>query len=203
MAEKKREEFVVTDRRKFTFDGDTRPDAAVEPEPEAPAAPAAPAPEAAAPPPAPPTATPEPPAAEAQPPQVPEPPSAAERSEQHAAYSASGKKFNDMAATATGRTAKDFEMTFEKVVVSLYMTALMQLGLMQQEGASPPRADLIGAKQTIDTLGVLSEKTKGNLSVQEENLLQNCLYELRMAFIEITNAIARGPAPGAPGAGKK
>jgi hypothetical protein len=78
------------------------------------------------------------------------------------------------------------------------MTALMQLGLMQQEGA-PARADLVGAKQTIDTLGVLAEKTKGNLTMQEDNLLQNCLYELRMAFIEITNAIARGPAPGAPG----
>jgi hypothetical protein len=46
---------------------------------------------------------------------------------------------------------------------------------------------------------VLAEKTKGNLTMQEDNLLQNCLYELRMAFIEITNAIARGPAPGAPG----
>ena len=197
MPEKKREEFVVTDRRKFTFDGDTRPD--VVPEPEAPVEPAARAPEATPPP------APEAAAEEQAVPQVPEPPSAAERSEQHAAYSASGKKFNDMAATATGRTAKDFEMNFEKVVVSLYMTSLMQLGLMQQEGA-PPRADLVGAKQTIDTLGVLADKTKGNLTAQEENLLQNCLYELRMAFIEITNAIARGPAPGTPGApaaGKK
>lgn len=192
MPEKKREEFVVTDRRKFTFEGDARPDVA--PEPEGPSEPAAQAPETAPPPAAQKPASPE----QQTPAQVPEPPSAAERSEQQAAYSASGKQFNDMAATATGRTAKDFEMNFEKVVVSLYMTALMQLGLMQQEGA-PARADLVGAKQTIDTLGVLAEKTKGNLTMQEDNLLQNCLYELRMAFIEITNAIARGPAPGAPG----
>src|SRR5687767_382014 len=126
MAEKKRrEEFVVTDRRKFTFEGEARPDAVSEAEPPA-EPPAQALPEA--PPPTPHAAAPPEP-----PPQVPEPPSDAERSAQHAAYGASGKKFNDMAATATGRTAKDFEMTFEKVVVSLYMTALMQLGLMQQE----------------------------------------------------------------------
>jgi hypothetical protein len=52
---------------------------------------------------------------------------------------------------------------------------------------------LIGARQTIDTLSLLSEKTKGNLTLSEENFLQNCLYELRMAYVEVTNALARGP----------
>jgi hypothetical protein len=40
---------------------------------------------------------------------------------------------------------------------------------------------------------MLSEKTKNNLTPKEQNFLQNALYELRMAYIEITNAIAQGP----------
>ena len=43
------------------------------------------------------------------------------------------------------------------------------------------------------TLGLLAEKTKGNLTPAEENFLQNCLYELRMAYVEVTNALARPP----------
>jgi hypothetical protein len=89
-------------------------------------------------------------------------------------------------------------MTFERFIASLYMSALMQLGLMHEQGGSPG-VDLLGARQAIDTLGLLAEKTKGNLTVTEDNLMQNCLYELRMAYVEVTNAIARGPQmPGAP-----
>jgi hypothetical protein len=69
---------------------------------------------------------------------------------------------------------------------------MLQLGLMHEEGAQP-RIDLIGARQTIDTLTLLSEKTKGNLTAPEESFLQNSLYELRMAYVEVTNALARGP----------
>ena len=90
----------------------------------------------------------------------------------------------------------DFEMTFERFMASLYMTAMLQLGLMHEEGGQP-RVDLIGARQTIDTLSLMSEKTKSNLTPHEENSLQNCLYELRMAYVEVTNSLARPPqAPG-------
>jgi hypothetical protein len=84
------------------------------------------------------------------------------------------------------------EMTFERFMASLYMTAMLQLGLMQEERGQP-RIDLLGARQTVDTLGLLAEKTKGNLTPSEENFLQNCLYELRMAYVEVTNALARPP----------
>ncbi len=83
-------------------------------------------------------------------------------------------------------------MTFERFMASLYMTAMLQLGLMREEG-SQPHIDLIGARQTIDTISLLSEKTKGNLTAAEENFLQNSLYELRMAYVEVTNALARPP----------
>jgi hypothetical protein len=89
-------------------------------------------------------------------------------------------------------------MTFERFIASLYMSALMQLGLMHEQGGQAG-VDLLGSRQTIDTLGMLADKTKGNLTMTEDNLMQNVLYELRMAYVEVTNAIARGPQkPGAP-----
>jgi hypothetical protein len=98
-------------------------------------------------------------------------------------------------------TAKDFEITFEKFVASIYMTALMQLGLAAPQGAKP-EVDLMGARQTIDTIALMQQKTKGNLTPAEENMLQNVLYELRMAYLEVTNLITRGPQAG-PGADGK
>lgn len=189
MPEKKKTpEFVVTDRRKFTSEGELRDDSA--PLPEAPAPPAPPAlaesPSAAAP-------TPEPPPAARD---VPPPPSADEQRASHDAYQ--GRRLGAQGAVRS--RAEDFQMTFERLVASLYMTAMVQLGLIREEGAEP-LADLVGAQQTIDTIGLLAEKTRGNLTDAEVSLLQNSLYELRMAFVEITNALARPPQP--PGSGVK
>ena len=112
-----------------------------------------------------------------------------ESHEQSEAYKASGKKIDDMIAAA-GKTGQGpLEMNFERVIESFYMSALIQMGAIRQ-GEEPPQVDIIGARQTIDSLSVLQEKTKGNLTDREKTLLQNVLYELRMAWIEITNAIA-------------
>jgi hypothetical protein len=131
------------------------------------------------------------------------PPTAEEQHEQSEQYKASGKKIDDMIAAA-GKTPQGgpMEMNFERVVESFYMSALIQMGAIRQDN-EPPRVDIIGARQTIDSLAVLQEKTKGNLSDREKTLLQNVLFELRMAFIEITNAVATSATnPGAmpPGA---
>jgi hypothetical protein len=64
-----------------------------------------------------------------------------------------------------------------------------------------PRIDIVGARQSIDMLIVLEENTKGNISDQEKRLLQNALFDLRMSFLEITNAIANS-AQRPPQAGK-
>lgn len=96
-----------------------------------------------------------------------------------------------------GDRAQDFEMNFEKFVASLYMTTLMQLGLAAPQGAKP-QLDLMGARQTIDILGLLQEKTKGNLSMAEDSTLRNVLYELRMAYLEVTNLITNPPKDGVP-----
>jgi hypothetical protein len=122
---------------------------------------------------------------------TPPPPTAAEQREQADAYRKSAKDL-DARVELSGHSAKELEMTFERFMASLYMSAMMQLGLMHEQGGQP-RVDLIGARQTIDTLSLLSEKTKGNLTSAEENFLQNCLYELRMAYVEVTNTLARPP----------
>jgi hypothetical protein len=134
---------------------------------------------------------------------APPPPSAAEQQAQADAYRQSSKDM-DQRVELSGHSARDLQMTFERFLASLYMSAMLQLGLMHEEGAQP-RVDLIGARQSIDTLGLLQEKTKGNLTAAEANFLQNCLYELRMAYVEVMNALARPPqAPGpAAGTGKR
>ena len=214
MAEKKAE-FVVTDRRRFGTEGEPRPDAQVaEEEKPATKPPAA----QATPPPAQTTCTaaigtqpsqsaqtqaqPGSPETEQEEEMAP-PPTAEEQHQQSEAYKASGKKIDDMIAAA-GKAPQGgpLEMNFERVIESFYMSALIQMGAIRQDN-EPPRVDIIGARQTIDSLAVLQEKTKGNLTDREKTLLQNVLFELRMAFIEITNAVATSATkPGAvpPGA---
>jgi Domain of unknown function (DUF1844) len=133
-------------------------------------------------------------------------PSAADQQASADAYKDSTRQMDDqinkeMRKQGQAPRAQDFEMTFEKFVASIYMSALMQLGLAAPPGEKPV-VDLIGARQTIDTLAILQEKTKGNLTPAEGNMLQNCLYELRMAYLEVTNLLTR-PPQGGPGADVK
>jgi len=179
MPEKKDSGFTVTDRRLFTAEGDLRRDTDEEQEMSTTVA-QAPSQERRA-------ATGESQAAE----EMPAAPSVAEQQAQKDAYQKSSKVL-DTRVELSGQSAQELEMTFERFIASLYMTAMLQLGLMHEEG-SQPGIDLIGARQTIDTLGLLTEKTKGNLSSREDNFLQNSLYELRMAYIEVTNSLARPP----------
>jgi len=183
MPDKKHEQsaFTVTDRRLFTSEGELRKETPEEPR-EAPAPVTKGAPE-------------KPVEAEKNAKEeMPPPPTHAEQQAQADAYRASSKEL-DTQVELSGHSAKELEMTFERFMASLYMTAMLQLGLMHEQGGQP-RVDLIGARQTIDTLSLLSEKTKGNLTGTEENFLQNSLYELRMAYVEVTNALARPPQPG-------
>jgi uncharacterized protein DUF1844 len=191
MAEKKNEQssFTVTDRRLFTSEGELRKDA---PEENDPPKPAPPVKEAAS------TTTATAPvvteAGATADREMPVPPTNAEQEAQAAAYRQSSKDL-DSQVELSGHSAKEFEMTFERFLASLYMTAMLQLGLMREQGGQP-RIDMLGARQTIDTLSLIAEKTKGNLTPREANFLQNSLYELRMAYVEVTNELARPPQAG-------
>jgi hypothetical protein len=130
------------------------------------------------------------------------PPSAQEQQDSAVAYQESTRDIDarieqEMRKQGRPHTAKDFQVSFDKFIASLYMTALVQLGLAAPQGEKP-EVDLIGARQTIDTVAMLQEKTKGNLTQQESGMLQNILYELRMAYLEVTNLITNPPPAGAP-----
>ncbi len=207
MAQRRKEEseFKVSDKRLFNSEGELRSEA-VEEQPAPSAAVAAPAPVAVEPPPPAPSAPSE--STVLTPPEgaafrapsgpesdIPEPPTDSEQKAQHDAYKQSSRDL-DTRVELSGHSAKELEMSFERFMASLYMTAMMQLGLMHEQGGQPG-VDIIGARQTIDTLGMIADKTKGNLTLKEQGFLQNCLYELRMAYVEVTNTLARPPqAPG-------
>ncbi|MGP8259668.1 MAG: DUF1844 domain-containing protein [Acidobacteriaceae bacterium] len=204
--------FVVTDRRKFTLDGTPRPDADPSPEPEArevPVASAAPAT------PAPPLefksphAAAEKPAAESSADvPLPPPPTASEMEQANTAYRQTADHLDTAVRAANPGMEHPPAMSFEQIVHSIYMTAILQLGGATKPGEKP-KIDLMGARQSIDMLAILGEKTKGNLTTAESQLMDNALFEIRMGFLEVTQALARSaanrqppPPPGATGPGQ-
>jgi len=182
MEKEKKQEFVVTDRRKFNVDGDPRPDAPAEaanptPVPEVSVAKSKPTE------PPPPAANPEP---------LPSPLSAE-------------------VATSTGyngdKERGEFggqKMEFIHLLDMLVQTAMMYAGAM--ETGTERKVDIVGLRQMIDLISVLEEKTKGNLSEQEKAILTNTVFQLRMTYMEIVNMIdkqAMKSAPGAPRSPRK
>jgi hypothetical protein len=94
---------------------------------------------------------------------------------------------------------EDFHMplppaSFSFLVLSLRTQAEMQLGLMAYGEEAHPKPELDLARHTIDMLGVLSEKTKGNLSLEERRLLENSLTELRFRFVQVSEDVAKASA---------
>jgi len=145
--------FKVEDRRRFSSEGDARPEAEARPEAalrldssEAPAA-AIPVPETKQ--------------------------SAAAQSE-----------FQTEPASDRARG----EISFATFVVSLSTQALMLLGEIPDPMTNQQARDLPGAQQLIDILGVLKEKTRGNLDHDEIGLLDSILFDLRMKYVEVARA---------------
>jgi hypothetical protein len=80
---------------------------------------------------------------------------------------------------------------FKNVVQFLGTTALFQLGLMQGPSGEAIPTDLVSARHTIDMLETLEVKTRGNLTREESQLLEDVLYELRMSFVEVEKRLAK------------
>jgi len=203
-------EFVVNDRRKFTAEGDVRPDAP-------PSEPKPPRPETIMRPEDGDSAR----LVEHKGPQpVPAPEHKSEVSAEHAANAddllppAPTAEQGEQAKRAYDTTVDRLdtairatnpgmdrapEITFERVIQSLYMQAMLQLG----GAAAPdqqPQIDILGARQTIDMLGILAAKTEGNRTTAESTLLDTALFELRLGFLDVTQALSR-QAASRPGAG--
>ena len=77
---------------------------------------------------------------------------------------------------------------FSTFILSLSHSVLVHMGDAPDPTSGKPDANLPMARQTIDLLVLLEEKTKGNLSGEEERVLTQTLYDLRMRFVEVSKA---------------
>jgi len=84
--------------------------------------------------------------------------------------------------------AKEGAPRFLDLVQSLQMGAMVGLGMLQGPDGKRPPVDLPAAKDAIDLLGILQEKTKGNLTKEEEEILREGLYHLRMGYMAMINS---------------
>jgi hypothetical protein len=198
--------FVVNDRRKFTADGDLRPDAPPS-EPRPPrdttpaesttsAQPASRGPQVV------PDPLPQAPDDESEADadggsdadaQLPPPPTTEQIDQASRAYAATVDRLDTAIRAQNPGMERMPEMSFERLVQSVYMQAILQLGGGAEPGQQP-QVDLLGARQSIDMLSVLSEKSQGNVSETEDRLLQSALFEARMGFLEVTQMLARQAA---------
>ena len=134
--------------------------------------------------------------------ELPPAPTAAESHEQKAAYDGASQRLEDIIRAQNPAMGPQPPVTFEGLVQQFYVSAMIQMGAGTQDGQRP-RVDILGARTTIDLLGILADKTKGNLNEAEDRMLQTVLFECRMAFMELTSMISlqgmQPPAPPPPG----
>ncbi len=76
------------------------------------------------------------------------------------------------------------EVNFATFIISLNASALVNLGVIADPATGKEVKNLAVGKQTIDILSMMEEKTRGNLTPEEENMLKNILYDLRIIFVK-------------------
>jgi len=85
--------------------------------------------------------------------------------------------------------------SFVFIVLSMRAQCEMQLGLLHFGGAGEkPERNLDLARHTIDLMAILQEKTKGNLSLEEQRMLENSVTELRFRYVQISDEVAKAAA---------
>ena len=90
-------------------------------------------------------------------------------------------------ATASAEDAESFqlpEINFATFIFSLNTSVLVHLGIIDDPASGKKVKNLALAKQTIDILGMLEEKTRGNLTKDEKSMLKHILYDLRMIYVK-------------------
>ncbi len=118
------------------------------------------------------------------PPQKEEPPKASQEEKPKASQEPSQTED----AKRTSEQDPSQGVNFASFLLSLATTGMVHLGEMPEPSTGQKMEDLEAARQMIDILGILKEKTEGNLSAEESQLLENVLYELRMKFMEKSKA---------------
>ena len=98
------------------------------------------------------------------------------------------EKNDDCKTCPEGQVRKDGkcvmpEVTFSAFVMSLNTSALFHLGEISDPVTGEKQQDLVLVKHTIETLRLLEDKTKGNLTDDEQGILKNALYDLKMRYV--------------------
>ena len=162
MAEEEKERgFKVADRRRFSAEGETKPEVedrpAVEPKKSA------------------------------------DQPAQAQHSHEHPAHGGPTEGAQAEASAAYQKAASSQpgaqdlgpqDLTFASFVVGLSTEALALMGEMPHPATGERMHDLVGAQQLIDIIAILQDKTRGNLSHDEDTLLDAILFDLRMKYVE-------------------
>ncbi len=113
-----------------------------------------------------------------------------EKPEEPAPSAESGPELDEEEATGEEPPAQEQEIpqiNFLTFLLSLNNSALFLLGELKNPQTDEAEVDMMRARQTIDIIGVLKEKTKGNLNEEEEMLLDDILYDLRMRYAKKAN----------------
>ncbi len=96
---------------------------------------------------------------------------------------------DDLKASQEAPPGTDAQIDFPSYILSYYTQGLVLLGEVPNPYTNKKEEDIEAARHTVDILSMLQEKTKGNLSKEEAQLLEGVLYELRMKFMAKTNRI--------------
>ena len=83
------------------------------------------------------------------------------------------------------------ELSFTAFVLSLASAAAVHFGDVPDETGKPADPNLTGAAHMIEILTLLDKKTRGNLTAEERQVLEQVLYELRMRFVEASGSVPR------------
>ncbi len=86
---------------------------------------------------------------------------------------------------------------FTQLIIMLATTSLQQLGMMPDPEGGRPEVHLESAQGMIDLIEMLEVKTKGNLETEEKKMLAETLTMLRFHYVEVAQALSKGPAPSA------
>lgn len=107
------------------------------------------------------------------------------------AFNVDGSPISDVEDKAAGSSIAETcgentampKVSFDTLVASLNASALFSMGVLADPAAGETRKDLEMARYTIDLLEMLEEKTKGNLTAEEAEMLKHVLYDLRMIYV--------------------
>lgn len=109
---------------------------------------------------------------------------AEEKAEQPKTGTQEAAKSEAKAAEEKAQQAPLPEINFSTFIFSLNTSALLHLGEVPDPASGKEQEDLAMAKQTIDLIAMLEDKTRGNLTPDEENLIKHILYDLRLRYVQ-------------------